>query len=159
MGAVERSYAIVESHIETLDEAYSSFSINQTTIAVDQERYEQELAAADATEIAVYAKVHNESSEVLYLPEGDSLQLPSTTVSSVENVGPAAREAIRESVQVECEFGGLDAATILGVRDADDESRDTIYSLAVFFDAFVADEAVNVDAQWQERIEADRLFA
>lgn len=159
MGAVERSYAIVESHIETLGEAYGSFSINQTTIAVDEQRYEQELAQADATEIAVYAKVHNESSEVLYLPEGDSLQLPSTTASSVENVEPAARETIRESVKAECDFGGLDAATILGVRDADNESRDTIYSLAVFFEASVADDAVNVEAQWQKGLEADRLFA
>lgn len=159
MGAVERSYAVVESQIETLGEAYSSFSINQTTVAVDQERYEQELAQSDATEIAVYAKVHNESSEVLYLPEGDSLRLPSTTASSVENVESAARDAIQETVEVECDFGGLDAATILGVRDAGDDSRDTIYSLAVFFEAFVADEAVTVDARWQKGLETDRLFA
>lgn len=159
MGAVDRSYATVESHIETLGEVYSSFSINQTTIAVDEERYEQERAEADATEIAVYAKVQNESSEVLYLPDGDSLHLPSTTASSVDNVEAAAREAIQESVQIECDIGGLDAATILGVRDADNETRNTIYSLAVFFEASVADETVNVEAQWQKGLEPDRLFA
>ena len=126
MGAVENTGETVESHLSVLGETYSSFPVNQTTLAVRSSRYEREVEHAESGCITVYTKVHNDSSEVLHVDEEDSLELPSTT-TTVDELEPAAREAVKETVGIECTLTGLEQATIFGIRDADDFNSNELF--------------------------------
>lgn len=159
MGAVEESYARVESHLDTLGDVYSSYSTNQTTIAVDPGRYEREASRAENGSIDVYTKVTNDAGEILHVGECDGQELPSATAGSVSSLESTARAAVDEAVGLECTLDGLETATILGIHDADDDSREPIYHLAVVFEASVASDPVETDGSWQEGLQPDGLFA
>lgn len=159
MGAVESTDATVESYLSTLGETYSSFAVNQTTLAVCSARYEREVEHAGAGCITVYTKVHNDSSEVLHVDEDESLELPSTTIQGLHRLEPAAREAVEETAGIECSLARLEQATIFGIRDADDPSRGTVYSLAVVFEATYESGPVEDEAVWQPTTDLQAMYA
>lgn len=159
MGAVETSYSVVENHLEQLGETYQSFAINQTTVAVATDRYEREKATSDPEVIEVYTRVHNDDSEILHVNDGDALELPRATTASVTDVEATARQAVEDAAGIECILEGLDAVTIIGVRDANDDSRPTVYRLIAVFDAVVADDTAATDVEWEQGFERDRLIA
>jgi hypothetical protein len=131
MGAVEHSSDTVEEQLSVLKEVYDSFSVNQTTVSVAPSQYERVAAVAERGDIEVYAAVRNDDGDVLHAGDGDESELPSGTASAVDELERAARAAVREAADIEWTLAGVDRAHIRGVRDADDESRDTVYSLAV----------------------------
>ena len=159
MGAVENTCATVESYLSTLGETYSTFPVNQMTLAVRPSRYEREVEHAGAGCITVYTKVHNDSKEVLHVDDAESVELPSTTTTAVEALEPAAREAVEETVGIECRLSGIEQATIVGVRDAEDPERTTVYSLAVVFEATHESGTVNGEAVWQSTTDLQAMYA
>ena len=154
MGAVEQSYATVESYLSALDESYDSFSVNQTTLAVSSGRYEREREKAGAGRVDLYAKVTNDNSEVLHVEQEDSLGLPATTTTE-ETFEHAACTAVSELTGVDCRIVDVEQATILGIRDADDRARETVYRLAVVFEATHRSGTVNGNAVWESTVEKE----
>lgn len=148
MGAVEQSSANVESQLAALDEQYGSFSVNQTTVAVSSDRYERERAAVGKGSLDVYTKVHHDGS-ILHIDDDAGTDLPSTTATSVSQVETTAIETVAELTGIECSVDGVDQATILGFRDADDDDRGTIYKLAVVIEATYEAGPVSGDAEWR----------
>lgn len=133
MGVVKQSYETVESHLSTLDEGYDSFKVNQTTVVATPDRYERERERACAGSVDVYTKVRNDDGEVLHVKGEEDVVLPSTRTTS-ERFERTAFDAVEEQTGVECRVEGIDQATILGIRDGNEE-RETVYRLAVVFEA------------------------
>jgi len=156
MGVVERSYAAVESYLSVLDQSYGSFSVNQTTVAVSQSRYEREREKAGAGSVDVYTKVRNDESELLHVQNAETLELPSTTVTD-EEFERAAATAVENETGIDCRIVDVEQATILGVRNIDDDSHKTVYRLAVVFEASHSSGSISSDAEWQETATQPKL--
>jgi hypothetical protein len=148
MGVVERSSANVESCIAMLEESYRSFSVNQTSIAVSSAQYEQVKSEAREDRIDLYAKVENSNNEVLHIVTGDTVTLPSTTTSGGRPLEQAVCETVTDQTGIECSVTGVDRATILGISGSQDE--ETIYRLAVLFEARHVAGSANQNAVWQQ---------
>jgi hypothetical protein len=146
---VEQSSATVESCLSMLEERYGSFSINQTTLSVPQEEYEQAITEALEDRIDIYAKVENDDAEVLHVQDQRTPTLPSTTTSSDGSLEREVRTAVQQRTGVECSVTAVEQATILGITN-DDEDSDTIYRLAVLFEASHHAGAVNENGVWQQ---------
>ena len=150
MGVVERSSANVESCIAALEESYSAFSVNQTTIEVSPAQYDQAREEAREDRIDLYAKVKNNQDEVLHIQQQDALALPSTSTAVDRSPELAVCEAVTEATGVECSITAVDRATIIGISNAEDADPGTIYRLAVVFEATRVAGTANPDAVWQQ---------
>jgi len=150
MGVVEQSSGAVESYLTTLEETYGSFAINQRTVAVPAEQYEREREKSGAGQIDVHAKVENDQSEVLYVEDNGTTALPSTTTTAHDSLKPAIQAEIFKIAGIECLLSDISAVTILGVRDADNEGRKTVYRLAVLFDGNHKSGSINDHAEWKQ---------
>jgi len=148
MGAVEQSSGEIESYLSTLEESYGSFSINQRTVTISPEQYEQERAKDDA--VAVHLKVRNESGDVLHVEDGGSPALPSTTVSMDESLEPPAKAVVTEETGVSCRIEELSAVTILGLHDEANPESETLYRLAVLFEATLENDPGDGQAVWKD---------
>jgi len=149
MGVVERSSANVESCIAMLEESYSSFSVNQTSIAVSTAQYEQAKEEARKDRLDLYAKVRNSDNEVLHVRTDGAVALPSTTTAGERSLEQAVCETVADRTGIECSITGVDRATILGISERGNEEADTIYRLAVLFEATQDAGSANENAVWQ----------
>jgi hypothetical protein len=151
MGVVEQSSANVESCLSMLEDSYGSFSINQTTLSVPQEEYKQAKKEALADRIDIYAKVQNDDAEVLHVRDQEAHTLPSTTTSADGPLEHEAKKAVQRRTGIECSITAVEQATILGITSDDEAHSDTIYRLAVLFEATHDAGAVNENAVWQQQ--------
>jgi hypothetical protein len=152
MGVVERSSANVESYIAMLEEAYSVFSINQTTVSASQDQYGQAREAAREDRVDVYAKVRNENSEVLHVQKEDTLALPSTTIAAEGSLEYEVCSTVEDWAGIECSITGVEQATILGITNAEDDDCGTIYRLAVLFEGVHEAGSLEGNAVWQQTV-------
>jgi hypothetical protein len=152
MGVVEQSSATVESCLSMLEEHYGSFSINQTTLSVPEDEYEQARAEARDEQIDIYAKVRNDDAEVLHVQDQNAVTLPSTTTSGTSSLEQDAKTTVQQRTGIECSISAIEQATILGIANDDDADSDTIYRLAVLFEACHDDGAVNENGVWQQTV-------
>jgi ADP-ribose pyrophosphatase YjhB (NUDIX family) len=148
MGAVEQSSGVVESYLSTLEESYGSFSINQRTVSVSADRYAEEHAREATVELRV--KVENEDAEVLHVEADGTPTLPSTTVQMDESLEPTVRSTVAEKAGIECQIQELEAVTILGLHNADDEESETLYRLEIIFEATHEGGTAGEEAVWKE---------
>jgi hypothetical protein len=151
MGVVEHSSASVESRLTELETAYSSFPVNQTTVSVATERYEQ--ARAELDNLDIFGKVTNEESDVLHLAREGSPSLPSTTIAETDALESSLVETIEERTGITAQIDDVEQATIVGIRDQANPDRDTVYRLAVLFAASVRDDSADSDAVWKPTVE------
>ena len=149
MGVVEHSNGAVESHLSTLEDAYGAFSVNQTTIPVPPAQYDRERERAADGRVDLYAKVWNDQSEVLYRTDGDDMTLPSTAAEGPRALEDAVCTAIAEKTGIDCTVTGVEEVTILGVRDAENEDRDTVCRLAILFEATDEGGTAGEAAEWR----------
>lgn len=148
MGAVERSSSVVESQLSVLEESYGSFPVNQRTVSVPTAQYERKRRRADE-EIELYAKVTNDESEVLHVRVDGDRVLPSTTAPVDGRPERAIRSTVAERTGIECRVEGVHGATILGLQDADDPERESVYRLGVIYEADRTGGSLAPDADWQ----------
>jgi len=148
MGAVEQSSGVVESYLSTLEESYGSFSINQRTISISADRYTEERTREATVELRV--KVENEHAEVLHVEAEGSPTLPSTTVQMDEPLEATVRSTVAEKAGIECRIQDLDSVTILGLHNTDEEESETLYRLAVTFEATHEGGTAGDGALWKE---------
>jgi hypothetical protein len=148
MGVVEQTSGAVESQLSTLEESYGSFSVNQRTVAVPTTEYETRRNSRQ--EVDLYAKVTNNQSEVLYVDTGGSKGLPSTTATVEGGLEHQLQAIVENRTGVSCQIDGIEAVTILGLRDTSNSDRETVYTLAILFDAEYTDGSLRAQAAWQQ---------
>jgi ADP-ribose pyrophosphatase YjhB (NUDIX family) len=151
MGVVEHSSARVESRISELETAYSSFPVNQTTVSVPSERYEQ--ARAELESLDIFGKVTNDDAEVLHSEEGENPTLPSTTITGTERLESALVDTVEEQTGIVPQVDDVEQATIVGIRDESNPERGTVYRLAVLFSASARSGSLDADAVWKPAVE------
>ncbi|SDJ74771.1 hypothetical protein SAMN05216226_108145 [Halovenus aranensis] len=155
MGVVEQSQETVEEYLSALEESYRSFPVNQTTVAVAVEKYQRERERAVAGSVDSYAKVTNEADDVLHLEEDGDLRLPSARTSDGE-IGRATVDAVEHSTGVTPRIDGIEQATILGIHDTG-SAHETVFRLAVIFEATRQAGSPNADAVWHSTAEIPEI--
>jgi ADP-ribose pyrophosphatase YjhB (NUDIX family) len=149
MGVVEHSSGAVESCLSAIEESYGGFSVNQTTIPVPADQYEQERERTSNGRVDLYAKVRNTDDEVLHLTSGDDTRLPSATIDGTHTFEEAVCRTVRETAGVDCRVTGVEEVTILGVCHAEDDDKDAVRRLAVVFEATHEEGTIAEDAAWR----------
>jgi hypothetical protein len=148
MGAVEESRASIESCLSTLEGIYSSFSVNQTTFSVSTDRYDHIKQENKQGQVDAYAKIQNETGDVLHVTDDETCRLPGTATAIDESIERDLRGSVADT-GIESTIDEIEQVTIVGLRDANDEERETIYRLAVVF-VGTYKSGTDDDADWQE---------
>lgn len=148
MGAVEQSSDQIESYLSSLEESYGSVSIDQRTMTVSPEQYAHEHETDDVVE--VHVKVTNEADEVLHIEADGTPTLPSTTVALDESLEPSVKETVAEEAGVDCRIEDLKRVTILGLHNEESGEAETLYRLAMLFEATDGASDGNEQVVWKE---------
>ncbi len=149
MGVVEQTSGAVESQLSALEESYGSFSVNQRTLTVPTAQYESRRGEDGCQQIDLYAKVRNEQSEVLHVQREGTAALPSAETTMDAGLEQTARETVRSEAGIDCQIEDVDAVTILGLQDADNTDKETVYTLAVVVAAEHTEGTADDGAVWE----------
>jgi hypothetical protein len=126
---------VIGNGIELLQERHGPFPVNQTTLSLSPDAYQDARDRADDGVADVYVRVHNDDGEVLHA-EGDGRpRVPRCVGTSAKPLVDRARSAVREATGVSCVIDEIVRVTIAGVRNAEDPDAETVYRLLVLFDA------------------------
>jgi ADP-ribose pyrophosphatase YjhB (NUDIX family) len=125
----------VEERLVALEDAFSDFPVNQTTLAVAREVYERAAGRSEGGVVDAYVRVYDPRGDVLVVDGADGWGLPRCEPGPGERVVAGTERALRERTGVDCAVTGLARVTILGVRDGDDPERPPVYRLVAVFTA------------------------
>lgn len=135
MSVAEGSRDRVEERLVALEEEYSGFPVNQTTLAVPREAYERTGERCQRGIVDAYVQLYNERDDVLLVENDGEWVVPHGEPKTSERVVAGTERAIRERTGVDCALTDLARVTILGVRDESDPERAPIYRLIAVFTA------------------------
>jgi hypothetical protein len=147
----DRGRERVESVLEDLEQRYGSCPVNQSTVSVSEERYADVREAEPADRVGAYAAVHNDDAEVLHVSDGDGAELPGGRVPLDGALGGRVCQVVERQTGVECTLDGLERVTIVGIRDADDPDRETVYRVVVVFAGTHTAGRPGEGAEWKSR--------
>lgn len=152
MSVAEVSRERVEERLAALEESYSSFPVNQTTLTVTGAVYERARERCRGRLVDVYVQVFDDDENVL-LVEGDgSWVVPHCEPESDERLEAGARRALGEETEVDCRITGLRRATILGVLDEEAPERAPVYRLVAVFVGEHVDGLPGEGAAWHSQL-------
>jgi hypothetical protein len=146
MGVPERFRERIESYIAGLERTYGGFPVNQTTVSLPDERYTK--LREEGGFVEAYIRVRDDRSDVLRLADGTDPALPGVRVSPDGPLEARLREAVEDQAGIRCVVDGLRRATIAGVRNAEDTSCETLYSLVVVFTGTHTEGVPGEGAEW-----------
>jgi len=135
MAVVEVSREVVEERLGALEEAYPSFTVNQTTLSVCPEAYDRARERCRDGVADVYVQVHNEADDVLLVEGHREWTVPSVRPPTSQPIEVGTRRVLADRTGVQCRITDLERVTILGIRHEDDADRETVYRLVVVFAA------------------------
>ena len=142
MAVADLSHDRVISRLAALEETYDSFGVSQTTLSVAPVAYER------ARERCGEGLADNDVDDVL-LVEGDGdWVVPHAKPPTDESLEAATRRSVAEQTGVECRITDLERVTILGVRDDEDQDRDTVYRIVAVFAAEQTGGSTTSAAAW-----------
>ncbi|WP_436930288.1 hypothetical protein [Halosimplex halobium] len=133
MAVAEVSRDRVEERLVALEDEYSGFPVNQTTLAVASDAYERAGDRCEDGIVDAYVQLYNDSEDVLLVERDGEWAVPHGEPATDERVVPGTEAAIREATGVDCSLTDLARVTILGVRDEDDPERPPVYRLIAVF--------------------------
>jgi ADP-ribose pyrophosphatase YjhB (NUDIX family) len=148
MGVVEQTSGAVESQLSSLEERYGSFSVNQHTVTVPQAQYEDRRGKDGCEQIDLYVKGRNDHSDVLHVEREGATALPSAETTVDAELERVARQTVEAEAGISCQVEGVDAVTILGLQDATETERETVYTLAVMVAAEHTEGTADEAAVW-----------
>ncbi|MFC7139486.1 NUDIX domain-containing protein [Halosimplex aquaticum] len=140
MSVAEGSRDRVEARLVALEEDYSGFPVNQTTLAVPREAYERAGERCQRGIVDAYVQLYNERDDVLLVENDGEWVVPHGEPRTDERVVAGTERAISERTGIDCALTDLSRVTILGVRDESDPERPPIYRLIAVFTAETLDE-------------------
>ncbi|UPM43688.1 hypothetical protein [Halocatena salina] len=130
-----RTQKQVTEVLNTLQDAYDSFSIHQSSVSVDRETYERVAQRSEHGTVEVDVKVRHEDGVLVC--ETDGAERTPHGLIDVDDaaIETAARHLVRERTGVSCHVVDLVSANIVAVHDATTPDRDPVYRLSVSFEA------------------------
>jgi len=149
MGVAGRSRDHVEALLGDLESAYESFPVNQTTISVSGEYYEQVVEQAQQGVARADVHVHNDEGDVLLVETGDGLVAPGEIISTEDSLEQRAKRAVRQAAGVECRIETIEEATIAGVHSKSDPDAEPVYRLVVLLSGRLVSGTPGPQGQWQ----------
>jgi hypothetical protein len=158
MSVGEVSRERVEQRLVSLDEAFESFPVNQTTLTVAPETYRQVREQAQQGLVDAYVQLSNDAGQVL-LGEGDGGVDPVVEPSPGETLVDGVCRAIDDLTGVECTLTGLERVTILGVCREDADEPDPVYRLVVVFAGDAVGGTAGTDFEWVDAVPESALPA
>ncbi|WP_436928085.1 hypothetical protein [Halosimplex amylolyticum] len=135
MSVAEGSRDRVEERLVALEEDYSGFPVNQTTLAVPREAYERTGERCRRGIVDAYVQLYNERDDVLLVENDGEWVVPHGEPRASERVVAGTERAIRDRTGVDCDLTDLARVTILGIRDESDSERPPVYRLIAVFTA------------------------
>jgi ADP-ribose pyrophosphatase YjhB (NUDIX family) len=141
MSVAEVSRDRVEERLVALEEQYSGFPINQTTLTVPSDAYERAGERCERGIVDAYVQLYNDDEDVLLVERDGEWTVPYGEPRTDERVVSGTEAAIREATGVGCSLTDLTRVTILGVRDEDDPDRPPVYRLIAVFVAETIDSS------------------
>lgn len=148
MPAAELSRNRVEERLGALEEAYASFTVDQTTLSVSPAAYERARERCDRELEEVYVRVYNEDDDVLLVQGNGEWVVPRATPDADVPLERGACDALAEQTGVECRITGLERVTILGLRHEEDPDRAAVYRLVPVFVAERTAGSPDANASW-----------
>lgn len=138
----------VGEHLESLEERFGPFSVDQTTIAATPTDYQRALERAEAGVLDAVVRVWNDEDLVLQVGGPEEWDLPRQHGVDVTDVEDAIEELLAREFDVACTIDGLEHVTITGIRNEDEEEADAVYRLFAVVDATHA-SGDPVGAEWR----------
>jgi len=155
MSVAEVSRDRVEERLVALEDEYSGFPINQTTLAVPSDAYERASGRCERGIVDAYVQLYNDSEDVLLVEREGEWVVPHGEPATDERVVSGTEAAIRAATGVDCSLTDLTRVTILGVRDEDDTDRPPVYRLIAVFVAETDGSGAVADVSPSGATEAD----
>jgi ADP-ribose pyrophosphatase YjhB (NUDIX family) len=135
MAVADLSRDVVEERLGALEEAYASFTVNQTTLGVSQGTYDRVRDRCTEGLADVYVKVSDDAGDVLLVEREGGWEVPSVRPPASDSLEIGVTRRLAAETGVECRITDLERVTILGVCHEDDPERGTVYRLLAVFDA------------------------
>lgn len=146
--ATGRTHHRVTEVLSTLQDAYDSFSVHQSSVSVDRETYERVAQQSDNGVVDVDVKVHHdkgvlvcETDGVEHTPQGP-IDIDSSSIES------SARQLVQDLTGVSCHIVDLLSANIVAVHDTTEPDRDPVYRLSVLMEAVYVTGEPRECASW-----------
>jgi len=125
----------VGEHLESLEERFGPFSVDQTTIEATPAVYQRALERAEAGLLDAVVRVWNDEGQVLQVGGPEEWDLPRQHGVTVQTFSDAIEAALSREFGIDCTMEGLEHVTITGVRNSDDEDDQAVYRLFAVVDA------------------------
>jgi len=152
MSVTELSRDRVEGRLASLEETYSSFPINQTTLSVSTGVYERAHERCEAGLVDVYVTVYNDAEDVLLLENEDAWELPHAESATGERLEERARTEVRNATGVRCSITGVRRVTILGLLDETEADCDPVYQLVAVLSARHVEGSPGEAVEWRSTL-------
>ncbi|MFC7225871.1 hypothetical protein N0B31_00520 [Salinirubellus salinus] len=152
MGELSRDR--VTETLERLQERYSSFDVQQTSVGVPSEVYER---AVDGGVLDASVRVRNEAGEVLVAESEDHEETPRVRYDPASDPAAELERALLAETGVGCRIEDLLDVSIVAVHDEDDEDRDPAYLLEASFEGRYEDGTPGERLAWRDEVEETSL--
>lgn len=126
---------VIGEGIDSLQQRYGPFPVNQTTISLSPEGYRDAIDRARDGFADVYVRVENDDGEVLHVEGDGRSRVPRCVGGSEKALAERARDAVEDATGVRCAIDEIVRVTIAGVRNAEDTDAGTVYRLLVLVNA------------------------
>jgi ADP-ribose pyrophosphatase YjhB (NUDIX family) len=148
MAVADLSRDVVEERLGALEEAYASFTVNQTTLSVAPETYQRARDRFTEGLADAYVQVYDDGDDVLLVEGEREWVVPSVSPPSDDPLERGVSRAVADHTGVECAVTDLERVTILGVCDQEEPERATVYRLVAVFTAERTGGAPEENAEW-----------
>ncbi len=149
MGIGERSRARVEELLADLEGIYDAFPVNQTTLALGNERYEQARDQYVEGSVETYVELRNDDGDILHVRKNGRFGLPGIVGDPDDSLERTVRRAVTAQAGVTLSIEGISEVTITGLSNADDDDAPILYRLLVVFDADYSGGTPAEGAEWR----------
>lgn len=150
MSVGEVSRERVEQRLVSLDEAFESFPVNQTTLTVAPETYRQVREESERGLVDAYVQVYNDADQVLLGEHDGDRVVPSVEPGPDDTLVDGVCRAVDDLTGVACTLTDLERVTILGVCREDADDPDPVYRLVVVFSGNAVGGTAGAGFEWAE---------
>lgn len=146
--------ADISAHLDALYEEFDGFDVNQTTVSVGGEEFDERKERGDIVEVQVRVEG---TDGVLAVPAEDEWAKPGGIVDGQTQLSTAAGELVRQQTAVDCQIEELIRVSLVCLQS--ERSGDQVWRLSALFAADAESGSPAGDAAWREQLpESSRAF-
>lgn len=143
-----RSQERVTAALNTLHDAYDSFSIHQTSMSVDRETYECVAQRCEQSVVEADVKVQHDDGVLVIETDGVERMPHGSIEASDSSIEAGAHRLVKEHTGVSCNVVDLVSANIVGIHDTSMSERSPVYRLSALFEAVYRTGEPHESARW-----------